>query len=252
VSYADFITLLFAFFVVMYSTSAVNVGDFRVLSDSIVQAFGLPGMSPDSKSLDHHGTLSSLLGTPRGSVIDEPQGTPLRSAANDVLEKRTTDFSSQEEIEGLEVAVESSVGDLIAPDRFAVTGNDKWLEIQIPARMLFPSGSRALLASSRPMLKRLADTLNALPNEVVVQGHTDDQPIRNGLFPSNWELSTSRAAAIARVFEEEGVDPRRLSAVGFGPNRPIAENTSEEGRAENRRVVLLIRSALLSEAAVDG
>lgn len=253
VSYADFITLLFAFFVVMYSTSAVNVGDFRVLSDSIVQAFGLPGVSYDPSRPDGDGTLSSRLGIPMAREIDEPTGIPLKSAGNtDELTASAGDVSSTEEIAGVEMALQSSVGDLIAPDRFAVTGNDKWLEIKIPARMLFPSGSRSLLASSIPMLQRLADTLIGLPNEVVVQGHTDDQPIRNGQFPSNWELSTSRAAAVARVFEEEGVDPSRLSAVGFGPNRPIADNASEEGQAENRRVVVLVRSSLLTQVVGDG
>ncbi|MDP5071133.1 MAG: OmpA family protein, partial [Congregibacter sp.] len=177
----------------------------------------------------------------------------LMSAANtDLAESGVGDISSEKEISGVEVALQTSIGDLIAPDRLAITGNSKWLEIKIPARMLFPSGSRSLLASSIPMLQRLADTLNALPNEVVVQGHTDNQPIRNGQFPSNWELSTARAAAVARVFEDEGVDPRRLSAVGFGPNRPIADNASEEGQAENRRVVVLVRSALFSQVAGDG
>ncbi|EED30899.1 OmpA/MotB domain protein [gamma proteobacterium NOR5-3] len=253
VSYADFITLLFAFFVVMYSTSAVNVGDFRVLSDSIVQAFGLPGVSFDPSRPNGDGTSSSRLGIPQAAVADEAPRVPLQSAANArTPEAALGDIASEQEMTGVEAAVQTSIGDLIAPDRFAVTGNDKWLEIKIPARMLFPSGSRSLLASSIPMLRRLADTLKALPNEVVVQGHTDNQPIRNGQFPSNWELSTARAAAIARVFEEEGVDPVKLSAVGFGPNRPIADNASEEGRAENRRVVVLVRSALLSQVVGDG
>lgn len=253
VSYADFLTLLFAFFVVMYSTSAVNVGDFRVLSDSIVQAFGLPGVSYDPSRPDGDGSQSSQMGMPQLPSNEESPRAPLRSAANSNAQGGGQgDVSSEEELAGVKVALQSSVGDLIAPDRFEVTGNSKWLEIKIPARMLFPSGSRSLLANSIPMLRRLADTLNALPNEVVVQGHTDDQPIRNGQFPSNWELSTARAAAVARVFEEEGVDPSRLSAVGYGPNRPVVENDSDENRAENRRVVVLVRSARLSQVVGDG
>lgn len=250
VSYADFITILFAFFVVMYSTSAVNVGDFRVLSDSIVQAFGLPGVSFNPSRPDGEGSLASQLGVPQS---DDASRVPLKSAAN-VNDQNAAQaaIASDEEIAGVQVALQSSVGDLIAPDRFSVTGNSNWLEIKIPARMLFPSASRSLLASSIPMLQRLADTLMALPNEVVVQGHTDNLPIRNGQFPSNWELSTSRAAAVARVFEEAGVDPARLSAVGYGPNRPVADNTTEEGRAENRRVVVLVRSSRLSQVESDG
>lgn len=255
ISYADFITLLFAFFVVMYSTSAVNNGDFRVLSESIVRAFGLPGVSFDPTRPDGEGTRSTQLGVPQAPNTDETARVPLLAAANvdsGAETSATGDIRAAEEIAGVDAALQSAIGDLIAPDRLAVSSNDKWLEIKIPARMLFPSGSRSLLASSIPMLQRLADTLGALPNEVIVQGHTDDQPIRNGQFPSNWELSTARAAAVARVFEEEGVDPSRLSAAGFGPNRPVVSNDSEDGRAENRRVVVLVRSALLSQVAGDG
>ncbi|MFT4767478.1 MAG: chemotaxis protein MotB [Glaciecola sp.] len=253
VSYADFITLLFAFFVVMYSTSAVDVGNFRVLSDSIVRAFGLPGVSYDPSRPDGDGAQSSRLGMPQLTAQSEQVRVPLQAAANiDSTTAALGDVKAEEEIAGVEMALQSAIGDLVAPDRLAITGNDKWLEIKIPARLLFPSGSRSLLASSIPMLRRLAETLRALPNEVVVQGHTDNQPIRNGQFPSNWELSTARAAAIARVFEDEGVDPAKLSAVGFGPNRPIADNESDEGRTENRRVVVLVRSALLSQVVGDG
>ncbi|EAQ98424.1 flagellar motor protein MotB [Congregibacter litoralis] len=255
VSYADFITLLFAFFVVMYSTSAVNVGNFRVLSDSIVRAFGLPGVSYDPSRPDGDGTQSSRIGLPQLDAERDAVRVPLQAAANSASTNPNAalgDIQAEEEIAGVETALQSAVGDLVAPDRLAITGNDKWLEIKIPARMLFPSGSRSLLASSIPMLQRLAETLGGLPNEVVVQGHTDNQPIRNGQFPSNWELSTARAAAVARVFEDEGIDPSRLSAVGFGPNRPITDNLTEESRAENRRVVILVRSALLSQVVGDG
>jgi len=254
VSYADFITLLFAFFVVMYSTSAVTNGDFRVLSDSIVRAFGLPGVSFVESRPDNTGAQSLSLGVPQVPP-GESVRVPLQAAANsldDAAAGELGDIKAEEEIAGVSEALQSAVGDLLAPDRLALSSNDKWLEIRIPARMLFPSGSRSLLASSTSMLERIAESLRALPNEVVVQGHTDNQPIRNGQFPSNWELSTSRAAAVARVFEEQGIAPQRLSAVGFGPNRPIAGNATEEGRAENRRVVILVRSELLSQVVNDG
>jgi chemotaxis protein MotB len=252
ISYADFITLLFAFFVVMYSTSAVNVGSFRVLSDSIVRAFGLPGVTFAPDRLDGSESLSADQGS---AVSPEGARVPLQAAANQeaaTAAVQTGEIQAREEINGVATALQAAVGDLVAPEGLAISANSKWLEIKIPARMLFPSGSRSLLASSIPLLQRLAETLATLPNELVVQGHTDDQPIRNGQFPSNWELSTARAAAVARVFEEEGIDPARLSAVGFGPNRPVAANDSEEGRAENRRVVVLVRSALLSQVVGDG
>jgi chemotaxis protein MotB len=133
-----------------------------------------------------------------------------------------------------------------------VSANSKWVEIKIPTRMLFPSGSQALLSDAVPMLRALAETLREIPNELVVQGHSDNRPIRNGRFPSNWELSSARAAAVARVFEEEGIDPARLSAVGFSSSRPVADNDSEEGRTENRRVVVLFRQSLEQALASGG
>ena len=254
VSYADFITLLFAFFVVMYSTAAVNVGSFRVLSDSIVRAFGLPGVSFDPTRPAGDGTRSSSLGTPSTAAADAAR-VPLQAAGNARDESAPTrrgDPRTDAGVQGVKAALQSAVGDLAAPERLAISAGDAGVEIRIPARMLFPSGSPSLLADSVPLLRRLARTLSALPNDVVVEGHTDDQPIRNGRFPSNWELSTARAAAVTRLLDDEGVDPTRLSAVGFGENRPIAANDSDEGRAENRRVVIVVRSAAPGEVGDDG
>lgn len=254
ISYADFLTLLFAFFVVMYSTSVVNVGSFRVLSDTIVRALDLPGVSFDPSKPDGEGTLSASLGIP--DAVNAP-AVPLRAAGNSEQDSsaattQSGDINAAEEVQRVRNVLQSALGDLVSPDSLSLSANDKWVEIKIPAQMLFPSGSRSLLASSIPILTRIAETLQAIPNEVVVQGHTDNQPIRNGQFPSNWELSTARAAAVARVMQDAGLDPSRLSAVGFADNRPIVDNATEEGRAENRRVVILVRSAVLSEVLENG
>lgn len=250
ISYADFLTLLFAFFVVMYSTSAVNKGSFRVLSDSIIRAFGIPGMTMAGAGSGDFGARETALGMTdeEGAAIVR---VPLLAAANDFKPQplttiETSDAAALAQLAGIEQSLQSTANDLLAPDGLALTPDGKWLEIKIPASVLFPSGSRALLADSKPLLVRLAQALRDLPNEVVVQGHTDDQPIRNGLFPSNWELSTARAAAIVRVLEEEGVSGARLSAQGYAATRPVAGNDSEEGRAENRRVVLMVRNLMRS------
>ena len=238
ISYADFLTLLFAFFVVMYSTSAVNNGSFRVLSDSIVSALGLPGVALDPARPGDTGQNAMPLGIPG---VDESNDVapPLRAASNDPQVRET---AAPPELQELEDALQTGAGDMLAPDQLQLTSDGEWLEIKIPANLLFPSGSRALLADATPMLTRLAELLLALPNEIIVQGHTDDQPIRNGLFPSNWELSVARAAAVVRVLEDAGIAPERLSAVGYASTRPIASNDTEEGRTENRRVILVIRN----------
>ena len=239
ISYADFLTLLFAFFVVMYSTSAINNGSFRVLSDSIVQALGMPGLALTPTREGETGQDAFLKGIPGLDAAPEVL-VPLRAAANDLNAPEVT-ATPPAELTEIEQRFQDSAGDLIDQDQLQLTSDGEWLEILIPANLLFPSGSRALLADATPMLARLAELLVALPNEVIVQGHTDDQPIRNGLFPSNWELSTARAAAVVRVLEAEGISPARLSAQGYSSTRPIASNDSEEGRAENRRVVLVVR-----------
>ena len=245
VSYADFLTLLFAFFVAMYSTSAVNSGKFRVLSDSIVRALNLPGLALSPAELADTDARSASLVLPE----DDASRVPLKSAANE--QETEGQFTSgergPEQLRGVEDSLQSSLGDLVNPEQLSLSSDGKWLDIKIPANLLFPSGSRALLASAPPLLERLAQTLSTLPNEVVVQGHTDDQLIRNGLFPSNWELSTARAAAVVRVLEEQGVASDRLSAQGYAATRPVADNQSEEGRAENRRVVLRVRNLIVSE-----
>lgn len=258
ISYADFITLLFAFFVVMYSTSAVNSGDYRVLSQSIVRALGLPGVSLENARPGETGTRAGVLGRPESAAEDPPR-VPLRAAANEPIEAGSAESPEPpEQLSRMERALNASLGDRISEDGLVLTPDSDWLEIRIPASLLFPSGSRALLADAEPILVRLAALLREVPNDIVVEGHTDDRPIRNGLFPSNWELSTARAAAVVRLLEQEGIAGPRLSATGYAATRPIADNESEEGRAKNRRVVLLVRSlvgdgaGLLAAAYADG
>lgn len=258
ISYADFITLLFAFFVVMYSTSAVNRNSFGALSDSIVRALGLPGIALEVAKPGDTGSAAIPLGLPNREA-DEARRVPLLAAANDALAEAADagqPLQGAGEVQpdaGVDQALQSSLGDLIAPDRLALSVDSQWLEIRLPASVLFPSGSRALLSDALPLLDRLGEALAELPNEVIVQGHTDNEPIRNGLFPSNWELSTARAAAVVRVLEEAGIDGSRLSAQGYGSTRPISDNDSDEGRSENRRVMLLVRNlAVAPEGLNDG
>lgn len=242
ISYADFITLLFAFFVVMYSTSAANKGSFQTLSNSIVRAFGLPGIAFETSRPGDTGTEAIPLGHLNQSALDERARVPLLLAGNDAQAAASLGDPNTATAADVEQVLQSSLGDLVAPDRLTLSDDSRWFEIRLPASVLFPTGSRALLSEALPLLDRVAQSLAGIPNEVIVQGHTDNQPIRNGLFPSNWELSTARAAAVVRVLEAAGVAGERLSAQGYGATRPIADNGSEEGRVENRRVMLLIRN----------
>jgi len=250
VSYADFITLLFAFFVVMYSISTAREGSYRVLSDSIVRVLSTPLLALQRQSSD-------------GVEIPDPwsAGVPGADTSQamiplkpELLKAEPGDAAAESrgEIDRLAGAVENRVSDFIDEELVKVQRNDYWLEIEIKAQLLFASGSRVLLSDAVPVLESFAAVLRDVPNLVNVEGFTDNVPIRNGRFPSNWELSAARAATVVRLFEENGVAPERLSATGYGEHRPIAANDTPEGRARNRRVVLVVMSSAASGERLPG
>lgn len=238
VSYADFITLLFAFFVVMYSISSVNDGKYRVLSDALVAAF-----RESPRSLDPV-QMGELARSPYHVDI-APQRSP--SALDIQLiapESEALDGNEvKESIERMAREIEQSMASLIEDDLIDVRQFEDRLEVEIKTSILFRSGSSRASGESEPVLRRLADVLIDSPNNVVVEGFTDNRPIRTIAFPSNWELSSARAATVVRLFVEFGVAPERMAAVGYGEFRPVADNGTAEGRAKNRRVVLVILAA---------
>lgn len=267
VSYADFITLLFAFFVVMYSISSVNEGQYRVLSDSIVSAFHNPKSSLDPIQI---GTLvRSPLDLPEQitdvSELPDAVITPLMMkfrnpengdvGAEDVVseehklaeEESFTEKSlnaAEEEINNIGDNVEEKMDDLIDDDIINIKRNKFWLEVEIKSSLLFSSGSSELIPDAVPVLKKLSDIFADLPNRINVEGFTDNEPIKTLIFPSNWELSAARAAAVVRLFESNGVQSSRMASIGYGEYQPISDNESEEGRAKNRRVVLVVMASL--------
>jgi chemotaxis protein MotB len=255
ISYADFITLLFAFFVVMYSISTAREGSYAVLSDSIVRALNAPFLAlqrqssggvpmPEVWSAEAPGTEASQAMIPfKPELLD---AAPSKAASGDAATE------SRGEIDRLAGAVENRVSDFIDEELIKVERNDYWLEIEIKAQLLFASGSRVLLSEAVPVLENFATVLRDVPNLVNVEGFTDNVPIRNGRFPSNWELSAARAATVVRLFEENGIAPERLSATGYGEHRPIAGNDTPEGRARNRRVVLVVMSSAASGERLPG
>jgi chemotaxis protein MotB len=254
VSYADFITLLFAFFVVMYSISSVNEGKYRVLSDSIVAAFRDPSrslrpvqvgdlarVSQQSDSLiDRSQPVIELFRVPLPVLPD--QSTDPRHAraelAREDAQSEQIDQASQE----LADAIEADMMELVDDGLIQVRRDKRWIEVEINTSILFPSGSAQLSAQAQPVLRELAEKLGPLDNIIHVEGFTDNVPISNFEFISNWELSAARAASVVHLFTRLGIDPQRMAAVGYGEYRPVASNDSVEGRAKNRRVVLVIMS----------
>lgn len=241
VSYADFITLLFAFFVVMYSLSAVNEGKFRVLSASLVAAFnstpksmqpvqvGQPSQAPATQLQ----RLQPLQGSPTVAPIELNKPVQPPTPTPEVTQRMHA-------IKQMADAIERAMGPLIKADLLLVRRDSLWIEVEIKTSILFPSGSAQLQSEAAPILEKIAAILGKFPNAVHVEGFTDNVPINTLAFPSNWELSAARAASVVHLFMSAGMRPERMAAIGLGEYRPIADNSTEDGRNKNRRVVLVV------------
>ena len=256
VSYADFITLLFAFFVVMYSISSVNEGKYRVLSDSIVAAFRDPARSlqpiqvgdlartpaRSDTVIDRSRPVIDLFTLPL-PILPEERSAPERAqqlpeSRQDAAQQSGIDQASQD----LADSIEAAMAELVDEGLIQVRRDKRWIEVEINTSILFTSGSAQLSGQAQPVLRELAGKLQPLSNIIHVEGFTDNVPINNFEFISNWELSAARAASVVHLFTRLGIDPQRLAAVGYGEYRPVASNDTPEGRARNRRVVLVIMS----------
>jgi chemotaxis protein MotB len=144
--------------------------------------------------------------------------------------------------------VQDAMQSLIDAKLVTVRRENMWLEIEINADILFPSGAGEFSPAAEPVLDKLAEVLKPFPNPIRVEGHTDDRPIRTAEFPSNWELSAARAASVVHQFTKQGVDPLRLEIVGFGEFHPRQPNDTNEGRNANRRVVVLVLEEVMPGA----
>lgn len=229
VSYADFITLLFAFFVVMYAISSVNEGKYRVLSDSITSAFrAMPGSS----------TGATVVVSPNAPApITIPVKRNLPNVKNDQVQT-----AKKEKLRNMAKELNQALAPLVAEGKVKVTEGALGITVDINASVLFaPAEARLDLVAQRALFA-VAQVLAPTDFPVLVEGHTDNVPINTVLFPSNWELSTARAASVVRLFIEAGVDGRRLSAAGYADQRPVSDNASPEGRQKNRRVAITIES----------
>jgi len=261
IPYGDLITLLLAFFVVMYAISSVNEGKFRVLSDSLQAAFrGSPktlepvqvgeksrGNGADiAASMEQQGKSTQMLDA---VTISEIEGKGLGPAPRSG-DTRQIEVIVPPELAKVADEVEASLAALVDAQLVTVKRHSFWIEVEIRADILFPSGVATISPSAAPTLQALARTLAPYPNPIRVEGHTDDKPIKTVLFPSNWELSSARAASVVHLLADGGVSPKRLSVIGLGEWRPARPNDTVDNRNANRRVLLVILSGTAD--ATDG
>ncbi|POZ60897.1 flagellar motor protein MotD [Chromobacterium alticapitis] len=237
VSYADFITLLFAFFVVMYAISSLNEGKYRVMSSAIMDAF-------------RSGTMVTVQTTPptggANTMIEIPQTKPIGKAVKSGHPAQETAKLGQ-----LTQDLAKALGPLVMSGEVTITHNSQGINIDIRDSALFAVGQAVPNQQSLPLMSSMARLLAGVDNSIRVEGFTDNVPIRTSIFPSNWELSAARAGGVVRLFQENGIDPQRLVAVGHGANLSVADNNSAEGRARNRRVTISVLSDASGEPAAE-
>ncbi len=235
VSYADFITLLFAFFVVMYSLSSINEGKYRVLSDSIVQAFRSISVNTSGQQI-----IVQPMPMPTRPGLSKPKADTARQQAREKAVKKMRDMADE---------IRRVLQPLAEGGQVSVTEGAHGIKVEINAEVLFAPGEADIGPTAANALQAVAQVLATADFPIVIEGHTDNVPINTYRFPSNWELSAVRASSVVRLFVGNGVAPGRLTAAGYGDQRPVAANLTPEGRSRNRRVTLLIESMIAEEEA---
>jgi chemotaxis protein MotB len=240
VSYADFITLLFAFFVVMYAISSINEGKYRVLSESLSAVFKEPqkdhnlGHTLEPIQIGQLKKGQDLLGDP--AALD---GSASSESTTEAAEGLETEYAR---LESLADRIEAALSPYILDDLVAIKRHELWVEVEMKSGLFFSSGKADLSKESLPILYRLSEIFREIDNTIHVEGHTDNLPINTPEYPSNWALSSARAAVVVNQLMRNGIDPRRMAAIGYGEHHPVADNGTEEGRYQNRRVVIVLMS----------
>ncbi len=240
VSYADYVTLMFALFVVLYSIAIHKEEQFKTISETLSQVFDKPvanqtGVTGDAVLTDNQ---------PRsdyqqfGSSLETPTGPEIVADAKEQPELTKPEFGNP--LVSLQEQLTQSLANLIEKGVAKVEQDDEWLTIQLNSGLLFPSGSGSPMAQADIVLTEIVTILNQTSNVVRVRGYTDNEAIHNEIFDSNWELSMVRAMAILRRLQALGVRPERLAAEGYGQYSPFADNSTVAGRAENRKVVIAV------------
>jgi chemotaxis protein MotB len=261
IPYADLLTLLMAMFIALFAMSTVDIDKFKELSIGFNEALG--GGDLSTGVFDHDaggdgpldGTGSGVAAQPGGAL-----GPDRQPVSNSVLEKLLSQYEhrqvaqsvERESLRGVADAIEREVAGTPYVRSLRVRLEERGLVVTVVTdEVLFDSGAAQLRSDALPILRIVGEALGDVENAVVVEGHTDSRPISTARFPSNWELSGARAAAVVRYLERAGVRSSRLSYEGYGERLPIASNDTPAGRAQNRRVEIVVKSMLIEQTLDD-
>lgn len=239
-TYGDLVTLLLTFFVLLFAMSSVDATKYKNAVYSMKGSFGVmkggatlnPADLVSSAKTSGHGTSFKYQSIAKKMKGDMEKFAGKESAGEKASEEKSKSNQKDENINKKEEQVQISV-------------NERGIVISVAESFLFESGKANLKPEASPILNVILDTIIQLPNNVAVEGHTDNVPIKTFQFPSNWELSGARAATVVRYFLDKNSEiEKRLSIAGYAETRPKAINTSAEGRSENRRVEIVILKTL--------
>jgi chemotaxis protein MotB len=236
--YSDLMTLLLAVFIVLFAVSKVD----QTKAEEISNAF--KGMFESSSGVMSEGEGSVIPREPNG--VDEMKGGDNTEAGNAVSQEELEAFLGKYEVNNLQelqtrldaIFEHEEMSDLVS------TNVDlRGLVITLNNAIVFNSGSADIKPEYESSLIKIADIIRLVNNHIRVEGHTDNRPINTSTYPSNWELSTARAAGVVRLFIEKGkIAPERVVAVGYGEYKPVADNSTEEGKEKNRRIDIIVLS----------
>jgi chemotaxis protein MotB len=231
VSYADFITLMFAFFVVLYASSKADQKKQVQVAQAIDSAFKQLGIFPDSSA--RPSDLKNVSAISRDEAV-----APMNIVMGETV---LAPAAVKLDLEKVQKHLEKMLSNQIAEHTVSIQMGKDGLVISLREAGFFSSGSATPKSQTLPVIKEIADALGRTSYDLRVEGHTDNVPIHTGEFDSNWELSSARATRVARIFvSSNSIQPERVSAAGYAEFHPVASNDSEAGRAENRRVDVVV------------
>ena len=212
-TFGDMMTLLLVFFVLLYSFSSMDVKKFKGYMSALQSQLGI---------LEGGKTISENPNIDAGTLGQDYAQAP------ENIEKIMKELNNYIEKNNLS-------------DRVDVENKKKGLVVSLTGEILYEEGKAEIQNEGSEVLSKISELLKDVPNDIMIEGHTDNVPIETAEFPSNWELSTARAVNVIKFLsEEKGFNPARLSAAGYADHRPVADNDTAEGRAENRRIEVIV------------
>lgn len=244
VSYADYMTLMFALFVVLYSFAITKEQEFSVLSDSLESIFvKLEPQLQDNSGVTGDGLLlknsiESEFNLFGNAITNEEQGPELVDGFGDLVNLRKKKLGSP--LESLNHDLMTALFDHIEAGEAKVELDQDWLTIELSSGLLFGSGSAVATQNAKKVVKDIYEIVKNVDNYIRIRGFTDDRPINNEQFSSNWQLSVVRATAMLLELERLGMTSAQMAIEGYGEHSPTSSNETEEGRAANRKVVIAL------------